>query len=79
MVVQRSHDADFMQPFGIAMVVLNGVCIGSQHVGIFDDVSGGVGTSLQQVVLIAVHACYHILAYLLPELGLQYGFLSFGQ
>ena len=47
MVVQRSHDADFMQPFGIAMVVLNGVCIGLHHVGIFDDVSGGVGTSLQ--------------------------------
>ena len=37
MVVQRSHDADFMQPFGVAMVVLNGVCIGLHHVGIFDD------------------------------------------
>ena len=62
MVVQRSHDADFMQPFGIAMVVLNGVCIGLHHVGIFDDVSGGVGTSLQQVVIIAVHAGNHIFA-----------------
>ena len=79
MVVQGSHDTDLVQPFRVAVIVLDGVGVGLHHVGTLDDVLGSMGTSLQEVIVIAVHAGNHVLAQLLAELVHQYGFLAFGQ
>ena len=58
-VVKGGHDAHVVEGGGIALVVLDGVGIGVDDVGVVEHALGGRCVALQQVVHVGIHTGYH--------------------
>ena len=79
-VVQRCLHADFMQAFGIAMEVFDGVGVSLEDVRTAVDLVRYVRLALQQEVVVAVHAGYQAFAQFGGVQGVhQHHFLPLGK
>ena len=53
-VVQRSLHTHFMKTFSKTMVVFNGVSVGLENIFVQVNLTGGIGSSLQQKIIVTV-------------------------
>ena len=53
-VVQRSLHTHFMKTFSKTMVVFNGVSVGLENIFVPVNLTGGIGSSLQQKIIVTV-------------------------
>ena len=56
-----------MQGGGVALVVLDGVCIGMKYIWIVQHKARHIVASLHEVVIIGINASYHVAAQLLAN------------
>ena len=78
-VVECAHHASRMQSRSIALVVLDGVGIGVEDVGTGEQRLADWCSALHEVVVIGIHASYHVIAKPRPEFIHQGSFLAFAE
>ena len=59
-IVESALHAHTVQTFGIALEVLDGIGVGMKHIGALNDTVRSTRCALQQVVVIAINAGYHM-------------------
>ena len=66
-VVERDADANLVERGRVALHVLDGVCVGVEHVAALGHAARLGGGSLQQVVVVGIDTGYHVGAYVLAN------------
>ena len=78
-VVERAHDASRMQGGCVALVVLDGVGIGVQDERRGNEFAAYLGSTLHKVVVVRIHASYHVFSERRPKLVHQGSFLALAE
>ena len=78
-VVERAHHAGGVQGRGVALVVLDGVGIGVEDERGGEERAAHLGRALHEVVVVGIHAGYHVIAEGRPKTVHQGCLLAFAE
>ena len=78
-VVERHHHTHVVKRGRVTLVVLDGIDVGVEDVGVAHDVLRCLCGPLHEEVVVGVHAGYHVLAHLVAHEVHEHLFLALGQ